>query len=107
MPEKKMLIVNAEVVRKIDENRGDMSRSDFINFLIDNRLEEDVGKQNYVTREEFAQSQHGIKELLRSFLEFFITYGLEIGKQSRDKNFDELGQKLQALDSSSHKTKDL
>ena len=104
MPQKKMLIVDAEVVRKIDENRGDMSRSEFISFLIDSRLEEDLGKHNYVTREEFAQSQQGIKELLRSFLEFFINYGLEMGKQPKDKTFDELDRKLQALDSSSRKT---
>ncbi len=58
MPQKRMLIVDAEVIKKIDENRGDMSRSEFINFLIESRLEEDLGKQDYVTREEFAQSQH-------------------------------------------------
>jgi len=104
MPQKRMLIVDAEVIKKIDENRGDMSRSEFINFLIESRLEEDLGKQNYVTREEFAQSQQGIKELLRSFLEFFIAYGLEVGKQSDNKTFDELSQKLQALHSSSRKT---
>jgi len=109
MPQKRMLIVDAEVIKKIDENRGDMSRSEFINFLIESRLEEDLGKhdlgkQNYVTREEFTQSQQGIKELLRSFLEFFISYGLEVGKQSDNKTFDELSQKLQALHSSSRKT---
>jgi len=34
MAEKRMLIVDAELVAKIDDNRGDMSRSEFINFLI-------------------------------------------------------------------------
>ena len=34
MSDKKMLIVDAEVVRKVDENRGEMDRSDFISFLI-------------------------------------------------------------------------
>ena len=106
MSQKRMLIVDAEVARKVDENRGDMSRSEFINFLIDSQMEEG-GKQNYVTREEFSQSQQGIKELLRSFLEFFINYGLEVGRQPADKTFNELGQKLQTLDSSSSKAKDL
>jgi hypothetical protein len=105
MSEKRMLIVDAEVVRKIDENRGDMSCSEFINFLIDSKLGGDGGKQDYVTKEEFSQSQQGIKELLRSFLEFFINYGLEVGKQSKDRNFDELSRKLQALDTSSSKAK--
>jgi len=108
MAEKRMFIVDAEVARKVDESRGEMSRSEFINFLIEGQLkedEEDIGKQNYVTKEEFYQSQQGMKELLRSFLEFFLSYGLEVGKQPTDKNFNELSQKLQALSSSNSKAK--
>ncbi len=108
MSEKRMFIVDVEVARKVDESRGEMSRSEFINFLIDGQLKEDkedIGEQNYVTKEEFYQSQQGMKELLRSFLEFFLSYGLEVGKQPADKNFNELSQKLQALSSSSSKAK--
>jgi len=108
MSEKRMFIVDAEVARKVDESRGEMSRSEFINFLIESQLKEDkedIGKQNYVTKEEFYQSQQGMKELLRSFLEFFLSYGLEVGKQPSDKNFNELSQKLQALSSSNDKAK--
>ena len=108
MSEKRMLIVDAEVVRKVDENRGDMDRSDFINFLIDSCLKEDSEKQNnYITKEEFNQFQQGTRELLRNFLEFFISYGLELGKQPQDKTFEELSQKLQALGSSGSKAKNL
>ena len=107
MSEKRMLIVDTEVVRKIDENRGDMNRSDFINFLINSCLKEDSEKQNYITKEEFNQFQQGTRELLRNFLEFFISYGLELGKQPKDKTFEELSQKLQALGSSGNKAKKL
>ena len=107
MADKRMLIVDAEVARKIDENRGDMNRSEFLNFLIDSQLEEDSGNQNYVNKEEFDQFEQGIKELLRNFLEFFISYGLELGKQPEDKTFEELSQKLQALGSSGNKAKKL
>ncbi len=107
MSDKRMLIVDAEVVRKVDENRGDMNRSDFINFLIDSCLKEDSGKQNYITKEEFNQFQQGTRELLRNFLGFFISYGLELGKQPKDKTFEELSQKLQALGNSSSKAKNL
>ena len=107
MSEKRMLIVDAEVVRRVDENRGDMNRSDFINFLIDSCLKEDSGKQNYITKEEFSQFQQGTRELLRNFLEFFISYGLELGKQPKDKTFEELSQKLQALGGSDSKAKNL
>ncbi len=109
MAEKRMLIVDAEVAGKIDENRGDMSRSEFLNFLIDSQLKEteEVGNQNYVDREEFHQFAQGMKELLRNFLDFFLSYGLELGKQPQDKTFQELSQKLQALDNSDSKAKKL
>jgi len=107
MSEKRMLIVDAEVVRKVDENRGDMNRSDFLNFLIDSCLKEDSGKKNYITKEDFNQFQQGTRELLRNFLEFFISYGLELGKQPKDKTFEELSQKLQALGGSGSKAKNL
>ena len=99
MPEKKMLIVDSDVARKIDENRGDMSISHFINFLIDSQLKQDVtaGNGGHVTKEEFYQFEHGIRELLRNFLEFFLSYGLELGKQPADSELDKLNQKLQVL----------
>ena len=108
MAEKRMLIVDAEVAKKVDENRGDMSRSEFLNFLIDSQLkQEDTGNQNYVNKEEFYQFEQGIKELLRNFLEFFLSYGLELGKQPQDKSFAELSQKLQAMGSAGNKAKKL
>ena len=107
MAEKRMLIVDAEVVRRIDENRGDMSCSEFLNFLIDSQLKEKSGNQNYIDKEEFLQFAQGMKELLRNFLEFFLSYGLELGKQPQDKTFEELSQKLQALGSSANKAKRL
>jgi len=104
MSEKRMLIVDAELVKKIDDNRDNMSRSEFVNFLIESQLKEETKKQNGVTREEFHQFQDGTKELLRSFLEFFISYGLELGKQPKDQEFEQLSQRLQTL-GSSHKGK--
>jgi len=102
MSEKRMLIVDAELVKRIDDNRGDLGRSEFINFLIESELKEkeEGKKQGSVTREEFHQFQEGTKELLRNFLEFFISYGLELGKQPGDNEFEQLAQKLQSLDSS-------
>jgi hypothetical protein len=100
MSEKRMLIVGAELVKKIDDNRGDMGRSEFISFLIDSQFKEESKKQDGVTREEFHQFQEGTKELLRNFLEFFISYGLELGKQPGDSEFEQLAQKLQSLGSS-------
>ena len=109
MAQKRMLIVDAEVVGKIDENRGDMNRSDFLNFLIDSQLKgtEEVGSRNYVDKEEFRQFAQGMKELLRNFLNFFLSYGLELGKHPQDKTFEELSQKLKTLGNSDNKSKKL
>jgi hypothetical protein len=99
-----MLIVDAELIRKIDDNRGDMSRSEFINFIIDSKLAEaEEGKKpvdyvDYVKKEEFIQFGQGMKELLRNFLEFFLSYGLELGTQPKDKAFEELTRKIQAFE---------
>jgi len=99
MSEKRMLILDVEVARKIDENRGNLGASEFINFLIDSQLNKDNSGSvnNHVTKEEFSQFEHGIKELLRNFMEFFISYGLELGRQPTDKEFEALSQKLQAM----------
>jgi len=97
--DKRMLIVDTDVARKIDENRGDMSRSEFLSFIIENQFKEDNGSKSYVQKEEFNQFANGMKELLRNFLEFFLSYGLELGKEPQDDTLAELKQKLQALES--------
>jgi len=98
MPEKRMLIVPAELVRKIDENRGDISQAEFINFLIDSQLKETPKEQQYATKEEIRSLELDIKKLLKSFVDFFVSYGLELGKQSAKTEFEELSNKLQGLE---------
>ncbi len=102
MSEKRMLIVPAEIARKIDENRGDMSRSDFIEFLIDSQLKEETRDKSpavqYATKEELKSMEQDLKALLKSFLDFFLSYGLEIGKGPKDGEFAELTDKLKDLE---------
>lgn len=109
MSEKRMLVVEADLLRKIDENRGDLSRSEFIDLLIEGQLKErEEGVKaaapvdDVVTREEFVQFQEGAKELLRSFLDFFINYGLELGREPKDEEFEQLSRKLRAMARSHH-----
>jgi hypothetical protein len=103
MTEKRMLIIDAQVAKLIDDNRGDMSISEFLMLLINSQLKKEYNNSNntpnnnHVTKEEFHQFEQGIRELLRNFLEFFLSYGLELGKQNTEKELDKLGQKLQTL----------
>ena len=97
-----ILVVDQGVVKKVDERRGDVSRPEFLGSLIDSQLQESEREEqpshaDYVAREEFLQFARGMTELLRSFLEFFLSFGLEMAKPPQDDGFQELSQKLQAL----------
>ena len=125
MSGKRMLIVPEEIIKKIDENRGDLSQAEFIDFLIDSRLQGEDKKQGDITREEiesirknvnaillreenkekkFAKKedilafQQDTRKLLKNFLDFFIGYGLELGKQSPNNEMKEITSKLQGLE---------
>jgi hypothetical protein len=100
--DKRMLIISSDVARKIDENRGDMDYTEFINFLIESRLNEqkDDNASNYVPREEFDSFVQGMKELLRNFMEFFISYEVELGEKPDSEVFKQLNQKLKNLGNS-------
>lgn len=93
-----IMVVKKDVVQQVDENRGEMNRSEFVNFLIQNQLKQYYSKQNYVDKEEFHQFSQAMKELIRNFLDFFLTYMLTIGQQPQEKRFAELNEQLQALD---------
>jgi len=123
MPEKRMLIMPADLVKKIDENRGDMSQAEFIDFLIDNQLKQVSENERYVTRETFydfeqdikdllkhvskderyvtkdtlLEFEQGVKDLMRNFLEFVVSYGLELGKHPAKDDLEDLSQKLKGV----------
>ncbi len=97
MSDRRMLVLPAEIVKKIDDNRGDMSQSDFIGFLIDNQLKEKETDQRFATKEEMRSFEEDIKKLLKSFLDFFVNYGMDLGKESSATGLGELTDKLQAL----------
>jgi hypothetical protein len=101
MSEKRMLIVDDDLLSLIDTNRGDMGRAEFISLLINSHLQEEGGKSsrnnNYISREEFQEFAQGMKDLLRRFLDFYISYGLELGDEPKDHTFEDLKKKLQSL----------
>jgi hypothetical protein len=93
MADNRIVVLPAELVEKIDKNRGDVSRADFISALLDNVLRESQGKEaisSFITRQELEGFRQDVRALLRSFLDFFIAYGLELGTTTSSKK-DELG----------------
>lgn len=105
MAEKRMLIMPAEVVDQIDANRGDMGQGEFVSFLIDSRLEgaptSDAQHGEAITKETLAEFEAGIKDLLRSFLDFVVSYGLELGHGNGKNDLESLSRRLQELSSPS------
>ena len=80
MNDKKMLILPSEVVDIINQNRGDLTQAEFIRFLIDNHLGQEPSEVKYATQEELVVLEQDMKRLLRSFIDFSVTYNLELGQ---------------------------
>ena len=99
-----MLILPAELVKRIDENRGDIARSDFIDFLIESHFKQEskeqqqINNDEYVTKDELRGFEQSIKGLLRNFIEFFTSYAFELGLQPMKGKFEELDNKLAGLE---------
>ena len=95
-----MLIVPAETARRIDENRGDMGQAEFIGFLIDSHFREDNHNNDghYVTREQFTAFEQGMKELFRSFLDFFLSLGVEMDSTLAEAETPTFDSKLRELE---------
>ncbi len=104
-----ILVIDDALVRKIDQRRGDMSRPEYLHHLIDRQLQpsEAPSPAEYITREEFFQFMHRVRELLRNFLEFFLGYGLDLFKLPRAQSLEELKEQLQELSDSKEATTDL
>lgn len=125
MSEKRMMILPAELVKKVNDNRGDLSQEEFINFLLEDRLEGKSEGKKEITKEEFESLKKDIKQLLldkaadkdkyaakeemqifqedtkkliKSFLDFFIGYGLELNKQAEGDDLQDLVKKLDSLE---------
>ena len=98
MSEKRMLVLPSEVVDKINANRGDMGQAEFITYLIDTRLKPGAEEHSYATREDLQELEQGIKDLLRNFLEFVVSYGMELGhKPNNSDDMEALSSKLHGL----------
>ena len=98
----KILVVPSALAQKMDDNRGDMSRVEFIGLLIDNLVNEKPeqminDKQNFVTRAELISFEHEFKRLLKNFLDFFLVYDLEREINADQPDIEKFTKQLQDL----------
>ena len=102
MSNSKIIVVPADLAQKIDDNRGDMDRVEFIEALIDNLLmdkneSKGNGKVDFATRTELFSFEQDMKQLLKSFLDFFMAYGMEFGENGQLLEIEKFTSKLQGL----------
>ena len=121
MPGKRMLILPEEVVKKIDDNRGDLGQAEFLDFLIDSQLRQadngsGIGYQEFnelrqefqnlvsrekklATKEELQVINDDTRRLLKSFIDFFMKYGIELGDKNAFMEIDDIVGKAEDLGS--------
>jgi hypothetical protein len=92
MSEKKMVVIDQELIKKIDRNRGILGRVEFVTRCVQATMaemepemliaeagaeapEEAAAEEGYVTKEEFADFRKNMEAIQREFLNFFTTYG--------------------------------
>jgi len=95
-----IMVVKDDIVKQIDNNRGEMNRTEFVNHLIQCQLKEYNDQHDYVTKSELRDSMHEVSGLLQSFLQFFVSYGMAMGRQKSDDDIQSLNRQLDSLESS-------
>jgi hypothetical protein len=92
-----IMVVKEDIVKQIDANRGEMNRTEFVNYLIQCQLKEQFNKHDSVSREEFLQFARQMTGLLHNFLQFFISYGMAMGQAKDNADIQALNQELDSL----------
>jgi hypothetical protein len=90
-----IMVVKEDVVKQIDENRGEMNRTEFVNYLIQAQLKEKLNQKNSVSREEFEYFTRQMMELLHSFLQFFVSYGMAMGQGQHNPDIQALSKRME------------
>ena len=92
-----IMVVKQDVVKQIDENRGEMNRTEFVNYLIQCQMREHLNQKICVTKEEFQVFTRQMMELLHNFLQFFVSYGMAMGKGTHEKDIQAWNKQLESF----------
>ena len=92
-----IMVVKEDVVKQIDDNRGEMNRTEFVNYLIQCQLRDFTSRKEYITKEEFQHFTSQMMELLHNFLQFFISYSMSIAEGQPEADIQTLSQQLESL----------
>ncbi len=91
MSEKKMVVIDQGLIKKIDHHRGILGRVEFVTRCVQATMaemepemlmaeteagaREEAAAEGYVTKDEFTDFRKNMEAIQREFLNFFTTYG--------------------------------
>jgi hypothetical protein len=97
-----IMVVKEDVVKQIDENRGELNRTEFVNYLIQCQLKQETNinhtSREYISKEEFQAFSRQMISVLHNFLQFFVSYGMALGRGQADTDIRSLGQQLESFE---------
>jgi hypothetical protein len=92
-----IMVVKEDVVKQIDDHRGEMNRTEFVNYLIQCQLKEQNKQKKNVSKEEFQVFARQMTDTLHNFLQFFVSYGMSMGKTQQETDIQLLNKQLESL----------
>jgi len=88
MMERQTIWLPDSLLRKIEERRGELTPEEFIEHCVDTFLAQQISEKQatrrakpvgeQVTREELEEFERRLKQTMRAFLEFLLTYNIEL-----------------------------
>lgn len=64
-----IMVVKEDVVKQIDEHRGELNRTEFVNFLIQCQLRNITEKRTYLTVEDFQSFALRLTGIIRQYVQ--------------------------------------
>jgi hypothetical protein len=92
-----IMVVKEDVVKQIDEHRGEMNRTEFVNYLLQCQLKDQKGPKKGVSKEEFQIFTRQMTDTMHNFLQFFVSYGMSMGKTQPNEDIQLLNKQLESL----------
>jgi hypothetical protein len=102
-----IMVVKEDVVRQIDDHRGEMNRTEFVNYLLQCQLKEQTSQKKGVSKEEFQAFTRQMTDTLHNFLQFFVSYGMSMGRTQQESDVQLLNKQLESLLNSDDKNEEL
>ncbi len=101
-----IMVVKEDVVKQIDENRGEMNRTEFVNYLIQYQLQKEEKQKEYISKEEYQLFARQMIALLHNFLQFFVSYGMAMGHGQEDAEIQSLNEQLESFSNNEEEKKE-